>query len=303
MGSVLFRCLRPLGAALLLCPIWLFCMSGAALAAASAQTEWRSLEPGIELAIFTPDTQSLATVNIVVARLEPDAVDFVLLSASETGAAASLTEWADKQGLVAAINASMYLPDASTSTGYMRNGGHFNNPRIAGKFGAFFVAGSRRPVGDNPALPRAAILDRDADPWEERLPLYDVVVQNYRLISADGRMLWTPDGPSYAVAAVGQDRAGRILFIHCREPMTGSDFGNLLLTLPLDLRTVMYVEGGSQAGLLVRAGGPGGVNEVWMGRHMADFLTSGNKSAPLPNVIGVKRRPAAPQTTAQGKAP
>ena len=248
---------------------------------ANAADVWRELEPGFSLATFSIDSNSLFPVTITVLRLDPNSVEFVLLNSSNTGRAASLSGWADQEGLAAAINASMYLPDQKTSTGYMRSGEHENNGRVVTNFGAFFVAGPRAP-----ALPNAALLDRVKDPWEERLPLYDIVVQNYRLIDAEGRMLWLPGGPSHAAAAIAQDQQGHILFIHCREPMTGTEFGNLLLTLPLDLRMAMYVEGGSQAGLLVRAGD---VNTVWMGRHMADLWTSGNKNAPLPNVLGVKR--------------
>ena len=249
---------------------------------AVAADSWRELEPGISLASFTIESEAFFPPTITVLRLDPGQVEFVLLNSSSAGKAKSLNGWADREGLVAAINASMYLPDNQTSTGYMRNGEHENNSRIVTNFGAFFVAGPR-----DPALPGAALLDRVRDPWEERLPLYDIVVQNYRLIDVNGRMLWTPGGPSHAVSAIGQDRQGNILFIHCREPMTGAEFGNLLLTLPLDLHMVMYVDGGSQAGLLVRAGD---LSEVWMGRHVADLWTSGNKNAPLPNVIGVKRR-------------
>ena len=300
MGSVLLDRLRLFGFILLVCAV-IWTAPSPVRAQTSAVPErpdaqavqatpetsaqiWRNLEPGVELAIFTPNASAFRPANIVVARFDPELVDFVLLNASENGPAVSLTGWADSANLIAATNASMYLPDASTSTGYMRNGSHVNNPRIASRFGAFFVAGLKPGAT---GLPRAGVLDRNADPWEERLDAYDIVVQNYRMISADGRMLWSPGGPEYAVAAVAQDPAGHILFIHCREPMTGADFCQLLLTLPLDLRVVMYVEGGPQAGLLLRAGD---VHEVWMGRHVADFLTSGNKSAPLPNVIGVRRR-------------
>lgn len=273
----------------------LYTLGVSASARAHENPPWRELEPGMELCVFTPASDRFHPINIVVLRLDPEAVDFVLLSASERGESLSLAEWADSAGLAAAINASMYLPDARTSTGYMRNGEHENNARIVKNFGAFFVAGPRIGRGDGPhnapdlGLPRARLLDRDEDDWHPLLSEYDVVVQNYRLISAGGRMLWVPGGPSYAVAALGQDRAGRILFIHCREPMTGAEFGEQLQALPLDLRVVMYVEGGPQAGLLVRAGD---VNEIWVGRHVADFLTSGNKAAPLPNVIGARRRAA-----------
>lgn len=251
---------------------------------AYADDTWQELEPGFSLARFTPNASSLYPISIIVLRLDPEHVEFTLLNASHSGKAASLTEWADAHGLAAAINASMYLPDALTSTGYMRSHEHVNNPRIMTNFGAFFVAG-RRDGGK----PSATLLDRTQDDWETALHTYDIVVQNYRLISADGRMLWKPDGPSYAAAAIGQDTDGNILFIHSREPMTGADFGNLLLSLPLKLRMAMYVEGGSQASLLVRAGN---VDTVWMGRHVADLWTSGNKNAPLPNVLGVRRKPA-----------
>ncbi|WP_300848218.1 hypothetical protein [uncultured Bilophila sp.] len=66
------------------------------------------------------------------------------------------------------------------------------------------------------------------------------------------------------------------------------DFGKLLLDLPLDVRVVMYTEGGSQAGLLVHTPVR---RQLWMGRSLPDFLSGGHQGAPLPNVIGVRRKP------------
>lgn len=291
-----------------LVPLILFvCGIGPARGAAT-DIAWRELEPGFELAEYTPDPGVFQSHTVVVLRIDPLQAEFVLLNASEEGAALSLRGWADRASLLAAINASMYLPDALTSTGYMRGPIHTNNPRVVNKFGAFFVA-SPRELAERKAvviesslpdvlshepfkeLPSAAILDRDADPWEQQLKAYNIVIQNYRLINAEGRILWAPGGPSYAVSAIGADKSGRILFLHCREPLTGEDFARLLLEMQLNVRVVMYVEGGPQAGLLVRAGT---VDSQWMGRHVVDFLTSGNKNAPLPNVLGVRRR-AAPQ--------
>ena len=37
---------------------------------------------------------------------------------------------------MAAINASMYLPDGVTSTGYMRQDDYINNKRLVRRFGA-----------------------------------------------------------------------------------------------------------------------------------------------------------------------
>ena len=254
---------------------------------------WRVLEPGLELGRFLAGpSSSEREIEIVILRIDPARFTFSLRSGSDPavpllpdGAAARpLHAWASEGGFVAAINAGMYLPDGLTNTGYLRVGPHLNNHRLVGRFGAFFVTGK---FADEPDLPDAALLDRTVSDWENLLPRYSMVVQNYRLISANRKNLWQPGGPEHSVAAVGTDGSGHILFIHCREPLTGVRLGNLLLTIPMDIRTVMYVEGGSQAGLFIDTPA---LSQTWMGRHPADFWTNGNTGAPLPNVIGVRRK-------------
>lgn len=242
---------------------------------------WQELEPGLEYAEFDREDQSQSTV--VVLRFDPAAFVFSLHMTSESGGLAkTLRQWAEDNDLVAAINASMYLPDGSTSTGFMRNGTHINNKRQGARFGVFFVA-----EPDDTTLPPVALLDKETEGWEQRLTHYKVVVQNYRMINARRNILWSPGGPLYSISAVGQDGDGKMLFIHCREPIDAYSFASILLHLPLDVRTVMYVEGGAQAGLALRTKG---YSLTWAGRHPADFLVTGNVNAALPNVLGVKRR-------------
>ncbi len=299
--------------------------------------DWQLLEKGLELGLFPARFGGIA-FEVVVLRIDPASFAFSVCTVSQSGQAFSLGEWAQRHGLVAVINASMYLPDGMTSTGYLRVGETVNNGRIAGKFGAFFVADPMKPDtppkagedqtrsgnvagaavsgttsvgaemgGENAGrsvldavsaaggekktpprvLPEADLLDRTVDDWEALLPRYRMVVQNYRLISSDRRLLWTPGGPRHSIAAIGKDGAGRILFFLCREPLTGVEFGNLLLELPVDVHVVMYAEGGSQAGLFLDTAAR---RQVWMGRYFTDIWTSGNTGAPLPNVIGIRRR-------------
>lgn len=278
--------------------------------APGAAPSWRELDAGLEIVSFPGRAPAGNALEVVILRIDPRRFTFSVHTATQEGEALSLGAWADRYGLSAAINASMYLPDGRTSTGYLRVGEHLNNGRVAGRFGAFFVSdplpasqgsppaerdgvanvkeGQESVSGDG--LPEAALLDRTCDAWETLLPRYRNVVQNYRLISADRRLLWNPGGPKHAIAAVGRDGKGRILFIHCREPLTGVDFGELLLALPIDVRVVMYTEGGSQAGLFVRSGP---VHKTWMGRHPVDIWTTGQISAPLPNVIGIRPKTGA----------
>lgn len=265
---------------------------------------WTELEAGLEYAEF--DRGDATRSTLVLLRFDPAIFTFVIHSISEEGGLPlTLRQWADKHKLVAAINASMYLPDGRTSTGYMRHHRHLNSKRIVGRFGAFFVGQLYReaeageqgenivPIPPHDASPNANLLDKDSDPWEEELPKYVSVVQNYRIINSQRRVLWSPGGPLYSISAVGKDGAGKILFIHCREPIEAYTFATLLLDLPIDIRTVMYVEGGAQAGLLINTSR---YARLWAGRSPMDFLVTGNINAPLPNILGVVR-------TAQAKAP
>lgn len=223
--------------------------------------------------------------SLAVVRLPPENFDFVLCAVGRgKHPPLTLRQWAQREGLSAAINASMYLPDGVTSTGYLREGDYANNRRLARRFGAFFVAGP-----DDAALPAATIIDKDEPDWQERLSRYRLVVQNYRLISRDGRILWKPGGPRNAIAAVGVDAEGRILFLHCREPLDAYSFAEALLRLPLRIGATMYVEGGGQAGLVLRADG---MERDYAGRSAAEFLTAGSIRAALPNVLGARRRQA-----------
>lgn len=233
--------------------------------------------------------------TIAVLRLSPETFDFVLCAAGrERHPPLTLGEWARLRQLEAAINASMFLPDGVTSTGYLREGDYINNRRLGARFGAFFVAGP-----DSPELPRATIIDREEADWQERIDRYRLVIQNYRLVSASGQILWKPGGPRSAMAAVGVDAAGEILFLHCRDPLDAHSFAAGLLRLPLRLRTVMYVEGGGQAGLVVRSGD---LRREYVGLSAAEFLPGGHIRAALPNVLGARRRPA-PTPGARPAAP
>ena len=245
------------------------------------EPQWEVLEDGLEntqVSVF-PVQNATQTVSVDVLRIEPEKWDFELLTASEFGRSKSLGQWAKEHELVAAINASMYLPDGKTSTGYMRRGEHINNGRIVTNFGVFFVA-----MPENNELPQAAVLDRNDDSWHDELEQYQIVVQNYRLMTPLGKPLW---GPALlnSLAAIGQDKFGRILFLHCGQPISAISFVEGLTRMPLDLVRLMYVEGGHQAAMLVHTKAK---SQVWTGKYAA--LMDSNAMPPLPNVIGVKHK-------------
>lgn len=262
---------------------------------ASAARLWRRLEPGLEYGEFSFSAAGYETpvgeahpprVTLRVVRIDPALFEFVLCAASDGGVPLPLGRWADRAHLVAAINASMYLPDGRTSTGYLREGPHVNNARRGGRLGAYFLA-EPDALALAAGAPRAVVEDATRVNVAAFEGHYRLVAQNFRMISDDRRVVWAPDGRPIAVAAVAQTGGGHILFLHCRQPLEPFALARRLLHLPLDVRTVMYVEGGAQAGLLLRSGGM--LMELY-GRSAAAILLGDPPAPSLPNVLGIRRR-------------
>ena len=237
------------------------------------------------------------SAGIILLRIDPAKFNFVLRMATEEGASFSLREWSERHNLYAGINASMFLPDNLTSTGYMRSGSHINNPRAGGRLGAFFVSNPQKK-----GLPLADILEHDTVNWREVMEQYALVVQNFRLINKQGKILWSESGPAHSIAAVAKDGSGSILFILSQAAMTPAAFAQYIQKLPLDLTSVMYVEGGSHAGLFLREPHAlrqsrlpgavsypvtGGMLHIWKG-HQSLLNTRSNPEAHLPNILGIK---------------
>lgn len=262
---------------------WLFvCLLAVTLPGAAFA--WQELEEGLWLGEFhAPEPAPSGDSIITVLKIDPSRFSFHLLMASQHGEPQTLDRWAEDHELVAAVNASMYLPNHRTSTGLTRCGGHVNNGTINARFGAFFMAGPRRA-----GLPQAQIVDRTFQDWRALLEDYACVVQNYRMISLAGKNLWKQDDHIFSAACVAMDESGNILFIHCRSPYSVHDLAGNLLALPLSIRTAMYVEGGREAGLYVRSRL---MTKAWSGGYPSLFFGAGTpKLLPLPNVLGIRRK-------------
>ncbi|HVT58535.1 MAG TPA: phosphodiester glycosidase family protein [Thermoanaerobaculia bacterium] len=92
-----------------------------------------------------------------------------------------------------------------------------------------------------------------------------------------------------ATAAIGVDRAGRVLFIHSRSPYSVHDLIAQLQKLPIDLARAMYVEGGPEAQLYVRAGHD---DLEFIGSYETGFIErdDNDHAWPVPNVVVVVPR-------------
>jgi hypothetical protein len=171
----------------------------------------------------------------------------------------------------------MFQPDLR-SIGLLVTGKVENNPRDNPKLGAYFAFDAIDPAADPPWT----LVGRgcpDVEPAALRAR-YRTVVQNYRMLDCDGRPVDWKDDKQHSAAAVGVDAAGRAVFVLSPIPHRVAEHSRLLAAPSLGLRALMYVEGGPEASLYVRAGGTT-VSE--MGRLEVGFSTFWS----IPNVIGV----------------
>lgn len=260
------------------------------------------LAPGLELGLaHLPESKARGHEDavFVVLRVDPGTYSFSLHMAGGADGALSPAQWSGRRNLCAGINAGMYLPDNSTSIGYMRAGEVLGNPKMGDRLGAFFVAGQRKK-----GIAAVDVIEREGADWRGRLQDYDIVVQNYRLMDSNGRTLWAEKGRAHSSAVVTKDAKGRILFILSQEPLPVELFVRYLKWFSLSPGVVMYVEGSAQACLFMRldageAAGrffpgaesrsvSGGVVYVWRGRQGLLNLP-GNTDAVVPNIIGVTK--------------
>lgn len=263
--------------------------------------QWRTLEKGLDVAEFTlmvssgePPVIAIrpllkgASSDLVALRIDPAYFDFVL-HMETAGKKLSMQEFAREEGLIAAINAGMFMQDNLTNTGYMRFGEQINNGHVASNFGAFFLAAPKKT-----GLPNARLVEKSAlgSNIMQELSNYQLALQNYRLISSERKVLWPQGSAKHSISVLSCDPAGNIMLIMCRAQLSPVDFARILLRLPFGCQLTMYLEGGHQAGLfLANSGSESNKTEtLWRGKYAARISANPSAAFILPNMIGVKRR-------------
>ncbi|MGD8888113.1 MAG: phosphodiester glycosidase family protein [Desulfobacterales bacterium] len=271
----------------------LACITTAAIAQQQHQNaksnkigQWQNLAEGLEFGIFrAPLVSNIGDSLIRVLRIEPQHYTFKLLNVSSLKNGSSLTvkEWCRQNGLIAAINASMYQEDRKTSVSLMRTKTHVNNPRLSKDM--TILAFDRQSA----EVPQVKIIDRQCDDFEVWKKKYGTLIQSIRMISCDGTNVWSPQSKKWSTAAIGIDTKGNILFIHVGSPYSMHNLINFLKALPLHISRAMYAEGGPQAQLYINIGEH---EHEFVGSHEINLNKSSNAlfSWPIPNVVGISPR-------------
>ena len=250
------------------------------------ETVWQKLSEGLELGFFhSPHPAETGDSMIRVLRIDPARYKLRLLnaSASEKGRPLSAKEWCRQNGLVAAINASMYQADLKASVSLMRTKSHINNPRLSKDMA---ILAFDRQSAD---VSRVKIIDRQCEDFGIWKKKYKTLIQSIRMISCQGKNVWAQQTQKWSTAAIAVDYFGRVLFIHVGSLYSTHDLINILKKLPLNIDRAMYVEGGPQAQLYINIGTH---EHEFVGSYKIEIEENMNAlfSRPIPNVVGISLR-------------
>jgi hypothetical protein len=254
-------------------------------ASSAESSTWKNLEKGLDLGIFQgPQKSVLGDSLIRILRADTNYFGLRLLNASsrDQGKRQSAKDWVNKNGLIAAINASMYQRDMRSSVSYMKTRQHTNNT---------WVSKDKTILAFDPTdknLPTVRIIDRDCESFNKLRKLYGTLIQSIRMVSCHRKNMWTPSKKMWSTAVIGLNDQGQIMFIHVRSPYTTHNLINMLLELPVNLKQAIYVEGGADAQLYINTG-----------KERHEFIgsySSGSRehdentfAHPVPNVLGLMR--------------
>ncbi len=256
--------------------------------AARPAADWQTIAPGMDLKyspVNPPATKGSA--SIVILRIDPNLWQLEVVGINQTGETAGHTAraWSQKRSFSAAINAGMFATDQKTHLGYTRSSGQISN----GHQNAYqsVAAFDPRDSGN----PRFHIFDLDAPGanFQTILKDYGSILQNLRLIKRPGLNQWPQQERKWSEAALGEDDAGRILFIFSRAPFSMHDLNRALLGAGVGLVAAQHLEGGPEAQLYVHAG----TTELEMfGSYETSFVENEKNSIawPVPNILGVRPR-------------
>lgn len=219
-------------------------------------------ERAVSSALFTsyPNGVEMAQPDrdLVVIRADPILTPLELVNQNP---ALSLAQTGKLKGFIVAINAAMFAKDYVTSIGYMKNFETVNNPRFNPKLRSFLLFHPKNKR--SPAVKIGTKEDLDA---------YHTAFQTHRMIDGSGKILWNRGASVYhQVGLVGVDGKNRVLFFFHPALIDMHDLVEKILELKLDLRGLLYLDGGNHGSLYLSPDLGGGWN-TWI---------------PLPNVLGI----------------
>ena len=254
-----------------------------------AEIPWQTIDVGLETAeLASPQKSFIGDSKITVIRINPNRYAFKLIAASENGKQhKTAPEWCKEKKLLACVNAGQFnLDDQLSNMGYMKNFAHVNNPNFR-KINNYnsILAFNRK---DSSVAP-IQIIDMKCQDWPLLQTKYQSFSQSISLIACNKQVVDNKQKGKWSMVLWAMDEQGNVLWIFTRSPYTIRQFSEILLSLPLKIKNVMYLEGGPETSLYVNTNGK---KIEKMGSYETGFWESDANTQywPLPNVIGIVKK-------------
>jgi uncharacterized protein YigE (DUF2233 family) len=233
---------------------------------------------------------------IDIVRFDPTTHKLRLLTATREPDVKTLPEWVEQHHLSGAVNAGMFHDDLS-SVGMLVSGDVRNNEKSNPKFGGYFAWDAIAPTSVKTAGKTTAkvnsidVFGKGCKGFqvEQLTKEYRSISQSYRLIGCDGEALPWKDPKAYSIAGIGVDRNGWIVTMHARSPHKPVDISATLGQPAVNLRGMIFVEGGPEASMIARGDDKLAVSRV--GSYETGFVENDDNHVfwKLPLVIGIER--------------
>jgi len=241
---------------------------------------WYKVEKGLDVAIYEPTQQSdYGDSKITILKIDPALYNFNLMHCADGHVA---SEWSKEMGYSVVVNAGMFDHDTK-SMGYMQE---FDSIYTNKMNSDRAVLALNRKGND---VPKAQIIDLIEDDWTTLSQRYNSFLQSIRMVSSSGRNMWSQQNKMWSVVVIAIDKDSNVLLIHCRSPYTMHDFINIMLDSPLNIKNMMYLEGGPEATMYLTHNGN---SLLRVGSYETGFMEHDkNKSQwDLYNIIGVTKK-------------
>ena len=256
-----------------------------------AQTiKWEKVDDGLFYAeIVAPLKSDINDSKITILKIDPSKYNFEIATASQNKCKPKpLSEWCTDKNLIAGVNATMFsLRNRSIANGYLRNYKHKNNGKLKGGYGAMAVFNPKK----GKTVPPFQIVDMCNTEWYKMEPAYNCFAQSIRMIDCNSQIVEWKVKPNMrsSMTVLAVDKEGNALFIFTRSPYTANQFSDMLLFLPLNIKSAMYLDGGPEASFYLCHNG---FEICKSGCYVTDTYERDDNDHfwDIPNIIGISKK-------------
>lgn len=162
-----------------------------------------------------------------------------------------VSEVAKEFKLSLATNASMYLDSYYDykPTSYAKNNKNIIHNYFAPTYNGVLVFSPKKR-----GLPYAQIVDRNSEGWKKVVESYNTAIANMRMIS-NGEVIPWSSGFMFPVTAAIDSKSKYLYILNSFKRMTPNELSTLALTLNLDIKDMVYLEGNSPGFVWTKAWG------------------------------------------------